>query len=420
MLIHEWCIAVLKGKSQNIRFTELYSLCTKHYKESEFNSEEELLTALEPFKDYFLFEDFMYDYVTFEDDEKVDTPILELAKDVLRSHSNRYTLEVLCRKMNENEAMEVLLDAQSLKSVLSARDCFRIERRSITLFKLSQKGEAYDIEPIVFKKLAKTEEQKQKESEKRIAKEQERQLRKAEIEKERLLRKAIREQERERKREQKQKRAEHKKELRIEKLKKIISYYKITDETTLDDLWANKLIRKDEQTKCNRWGLYTVGQVYNWVDERNLPERIDDYRRHTVRRMLKIASFHDPDLARLIPNVKFSGIQKANRAIRLSQFEGRMVNGKVVVKRGEALRWNYSKEEGVVVGFDSSSGERNFIVQQCDGKKIIFENDPKLFTILDGEEKETVVSKWKKYIKDRREARNAFLPKPMEKTETDE
>jgi len=420
MSIYEWCIAVLKGKSQNIRFTELYNLCTKHYKESEFSSEEELFTALEPFKDYFLFEDFLYDYVTFEDDEIADTSILELAKDVLRSHSNRYTLEVLCSKMNENGAIESQLDAPSLKSFLSARDCFRIERRSITLFKLSQKGEAYDIEPIFFRRPAKTEEQKRQETEQRLFKEQERQLRKAEMEKERLLRKAIREQERERKREQKQKRVEHKKELRIEKVKKIIAYYKITDETTLDELWADKLIRKDELTKCNGWGLYTVGQIYNWVDERNLPERMDDYRKHTVRRMLKIASFHDPDLARLIPNVKFSGIQKANRAIRLSQYEGRAVNGKVVVKRGEALRWNYSKEEGVVVGFDSSSGGRNFIVQQCDGKKIIFENDPRLFTILDGEEKEAVVSKWKKYIKDRKEARNAFLPKPMENTKTDE
>jgi hypothetical protein len=368
-----------------------------------------LLTALKPFKGYFLFEDFEYDYVTFEDDGKTDTSILELAKDVLRSHSNRYTLEVLCRKMNEDNAIEGELDGASLKKMLSERDCFKIEHRSITLFKLSQEGEAYDIEPIIFRKPAKTEEQKRKEAEQRLAKEQERQLRKAELE-----------QERERKREQKLKRTEHKKELRIEKVKKIIAYYKITDETTLDELWAEKLIRKDELTKCNGWGLYTVGQVYYWVVERNVPERMDDYRKHTVRRMLKIASFHDPDLARLIPNVKFSGIRKANRAIRLSQFEGRMINGKVVVKRGEALRWNYSKEEGVVVGFDSSSGERNFIVQQCDGKMIIFENDPRLFTILDGEEKDAVVSKWKKYIKDRKEARSAFLPKPTEKTKTDE
>ena len=411
MSIHEWCIAVLKGKSQNIRFAELYSLCTKHYKESEFNSEEELLTALAPFIDYFLFEDFVYDYVTFEDDGITDTSILKLAKNVLRSHSNRYTLEVLCRKMNEEKTIEGVLDGDSLKEMLLERDCFKIERRSITLFKLSQKGEAYDIEPIIFRRPTKTEEQKRKEAEQRLVKEQERQMRKAEMEKAWQLRKAMREQERERKRELKQKRIEDKKELRIGKLKKIIAYYKITDETTLDELWANKLIRKDELTKCNRWGLYTVGHIYNWVDERNLPERMDDYRKHTVQRMLKIASFHDPDLARLIPNIKFSGIQKVNRAIRLSQFEGRMVNGKVVVKRGEALRWNYSKEEGVVVGFDSSNGERNFIVQQCDGKKMIFENDPNLFTILDGEEKEAVVSKWKKYIKDRKEARSAFLPK---------
>lgn len=415
MSIHEWCIAVLKGKNQNIRFTELYGLCTKHYKEMQFDSEDDLLTALEPFKDYFLFENFEYDYVTFEDDGITDTPILELAKDVLRSHYCRYTLEVLCRKMNENGTIESLLDAPSLKSVLLARDCFKIEHRSITLFKLSQKGEAYDIRPMIFRKPAKTEEQKRREAEERLTKEQERLLRKAEMEKERLLRKAIREQEREKKKEkkqeQKQKLAEQKKELRIENLKKIISYYKVTDETTLDELWTNKLIRKDEQTKCNEWGLYTVGQVYNWVDERNFPERIDDYRKHTVQRMLKIASFHDPDLARLIPNAQFSGIQKVNRAIRLLQYEGRMVDGKVVVKRGEALRWNYSKEEGVVVGFDSSSGERNFIVQQCDGKKIIFENDPKLFTILDGEEKEAVVSKWKKYIKDKKETRRSFLPK---------
>ena len=395
MSIREWCIAVLKGKSQNIRFVELYKLCAKHYKEAVFNSEEDLLAALEPFKYYFLFEDFVYDYVTFEDDEIIDTPILEQAKDVLRSHSNHYTLEVLCRKMNESDVIETQLDSFFLKSILSARDCFIIERRSITFFKLSQKGEAYEIEPIIFRRSEKTEEQKRKDSEQRLVKKRER-----------LLREAIREHERERKREQKLKCAEHKKELRIEKLKKIIAYYKITDETTLDELWASKLIRKEELSKCNGWGLYTVGQVYKWVEERNLPERMDNYRRHTVRRMLKIASFHNPVLALLIPNVKFSGIQKANRATKLSQLEGRMVDGKVVLKRGEVIRWNYTKEEGVVVGFDSSSGERNFIVQLCDGKKIILENDPKLFTILDGEEKEVVVSKWKKYIKDRKEARN--------------
>ena len=295
-------------------------MCTKYYKDVVYNSEEELLASLEPFKEYFLIEDFKYDYVTFEDDGQIDTPILELAKDVLRTHSNHYTLEVLCRKMNGNEAT-VKIDEKSLKSILSTRNCFTIENRSMTLFKLSSKGESCDIEPISFRRPVKTEEQMRKEAEHKLVKEQERQLQKTKREQERLLRKAILEQERERKRVQKHKRTEHRKELRIEKLKTIISYYQISDETTLKQLWVNKLIRKEEFMRCTRWKLDTVGEVYNWVDKRNLAERMDDYGKHTVQRMLKIASFHDPDLARLIPNVKFSGIQKANRALKLSQTE---------------------------------------------------------------------------------------------------
>ena len=85
-----------------------------------------------------------------------------------------------------------------------------------------------------------------------------------------------------------------------------------------DPLWTDKLIRKEEYTKCIEWSLYTVGEVYKWVESNRMAERLYYYRKHTVQRMLKIASFHDPDLARLIPNVKFSGIQKANRAIKLS------------------------------------------------------------------------------------------------------
>ncbi len=321
MCIHEWCIAVLKGKGTNISFKELFRLCTKYYKDVSYNSEEEFLASLEPFKEYFLFEDFKYDYVTLEDDGQIDTPILELAKDVLRTHSNHYTLEVLSRKMNGNEAKAVKIDEQSLKSLISTRDCFTIENRSLTLIKLSSKGESCDIEPISFKRPVKTEEQMRKEAELKLVKEQERQLQKTKREQERLLRKAILEQERERKRVQKQKRTEHRKELRVEKLKTIISYYQISDETTLQQLWVNKLIRKEEFMRCARWKLYTVGEVYNWVDKRNLAERMDDYGKHTVQRMLKIASFHDPEMARLIPNVKFSGIQKANRALKLSQTE---------------------------------------------------------------------------------------------------
>ena len=79
------------------------------------------------------------------------------------------------------------------------------------------------------------------------------------------------------------------------------------------------------------------------------------------------------------------------------------VNG---VKKGDAIRWNYTKEKGIVVGFEKEDGISNIIVQRFNGTKVLFENDPKLFTILDGEEKEVVVSKWEKYIKDTKEARN--------------
>jgi len=54
---------------------------------------------------YFVFEDFRYSYVMFEDDGQRDAPVLELAKEVLRSHSNRYTLSVLRRKMEEPESI---------------------------------------------------------------------------------------------------------------------------------------------------------------------------------------------------------------------------------------------------------------------------------------------------------------------------
>jgi hypothetical protein len=121
-----------------------------------------------------------------------------------------------------------------------------------------------------------------------------------------------------------------------------------------------------------------------------------------------------PDLCDLL-YVEFQKACPLENPNTKSKPKEKKVDGTNNVKREDVLRWNYSKEEGVVVGFDSSSGERNFIVQQCDGKKIIFENDPNLFTILDGEEKQSVISKWKKYIKDRKEARSAFLPQSKKK-----
>ena len=64
MNIHEWCIAVLKGRVNYTKTSDLYSLCTKHFRERNFDSADELLAALEPFKEYFYFEDFHYDYET--------------------------------------------------------------------------------------------------------------------------------------------------------------------------------------------------------------------------------------------------------------------------------------------------------------------------------------------------------------------
>jgi len=398
MNIHEWCIAVLKGRVNYTKTSDLYSLCTKHFRERNFDSADELLASLEPFNEYFCFEDFRYDYVTFDDDGQKDSIIIELAKDVLRSHSNRYTLSVLCRKMNEMDDIDTALNDASLKALLSTRNCFMIEERSIKIIKLSAKGEEFDIEPIVLGRSAKSEEEKKKEAEQKLERKRIREQEKQLKEQERILRRTIKEEERERKRQLKQKKAEHKEERRVEKVRMIISYYQITDETTLEDLWADKLIRKEEWTKCDDWGLHTVGQVYAWVESRHLTERQDDYRKHTIQRMLKIASFHNPELARLIPHVKFSGIQKANRGIKLSKPKREAVLDPINVQLGDVLRWNYTNEEGVVIGFDNEEGTDYIIVRSFNGTKMLFENDPKLFRILEGDEKENVMIKREKYI----------------------
>ena len=393
MNLHEWCIAVLKGRVSNTKISDLYNLCTKHFRERTFDSEDEFLAALEPFNEYFSFENFHYDYVTFDDDGQKDSTIIELAKDVLRSHSNRYTLSVLCRKMNESGNINITLDDVSLKVLLSTRNCFTIEGRSMKIIKLSSKGEEYDIDPIVLEKPAKSEDEKKKEAEQKLEKKRIREQERLAKEQERLLRKAIKEEERERKRQRKLKKAEQKEERRVEKVRMIISYYQITDETTLEELWADKLIRKEEWTKCVDWGLHTVGQVYAWVESRRLIERQDDYRKRTKQRMLKIASFHDAELARLIPHVKFSGIQKANRGIKLSKPKKNTIIEPINVQLGDMLRWNYTKEEGVVIGFDNEEGTDYIIVRSFNGTKALFENDPKLFTKLEGEENDDLTSK---------------------------
>ena len=91
------------------------------------------------------------------------------------------------------------------------------------------------------------------------------------------------------------------------------------------------------------------------------------------------------------------------------------------VKKGDAIRWNYTKEEGIVVGFENEDGISNIIVQRYNGSKIFFENDPRLFKILEDEEKAKVLSKREKYIsetKEKKKAASVPIP-PRTKTKRD-
>ena len=94
------------------------------------------------------------------------------------------------------------------------------------------------------------------------------------------------------------------------------------------------------------------------------------------------------------------------------------ING---VKKGDAIRWNYTKEEGIVIGFEEEDGISNIIVRRFNGTKVLFENDPKLFTILEGKEKDGVITKRGKYIaesKEKKDTGRAFIPKKPQRTKT--
>ena len=52
-------------------------------------------------------------------------------------------------------------------------------------------------------------------------------------------------------------------------------------------------------------------------------------------------------------------------------------------KLGDVIRWNYTGEEGVVVGFEAFEGTKKIVVEQYDGTKIRFDNNPKLYQIID-------------------------------------
>lgn len=94
------------------------------------------------------------------------------------------------------------------------------------------------------------------------------------------------------------------------------------------------------------------------------------------------------------------------------------ING---VKKGDAIRWNYTKEEGIVVGFEDEDGISNIIVRRYNGTKVLFENDPKLFTILEGVEKDNVIFKRKQFLsesKETKETGRTIIPKKSPKSKT--
>lgn len=132
---------------------------------------------------------------------------------------------------------------------------------------------------------------------------------------------------------------------------------------------------------------------------------------------------HRPDLCDLLYDefLKALPLDTSKTPNNSEEEKEKVVNEINGVKKGDAIRWNYTKEEGIVIGFEEEDGISNIIVRRFNGTKVLFENDPKLFTILEGKEKEGVISKREKYIaesKERKETGRAIFPKKQQKTKT--
>ena len=99
---------------------------------------------------------------------------------------------------------------------------------------------------------------------------------------------------------------------------------------------------------------------------------------------------HRPDLCDLLYDefLRTSSVNSTPQPNKPKEEEEIAVNG---VKKGDAIRWNYTKEKGIVVGFENEDGISNIIVQRFNGTKVLFENDPKLFKILEGKEKSKAI-----------------------------
>lgn len=114
--------------------------------------------------------------------------------------------------------------------------------------------------------------------------------------------------------------------------------------------------------------------------------------------------------------VKAHTIQISKKGRKKTKEDSDCENG---VKIGDVLHWNYTKEEGIVVGFESSNGVRWIIVEQYDGYRIYFENDPKLFKILEGAERDNVINKRKDFLNGQFEKEcDKEIEKPKSKKET--
>ena len=130
---------------------------------------------------------------------------------------------------------------------------------------------------------------------------------------------------------------------------------------------------------------------------------------------------HRPDLCDLLYDefLKAHPLDTPKTPNKSEEGKKEVVNEINGVKKGDAIRWNYTKEEGIVIGFEEEDGISNIIVRRFNGTKVLFENDPKLFTILEGKEKEGVISKREKYIaesKEKKDTERAFIPKKSPKT----
>ncbi len=112
------------------------------------------------------------------------------------------------------------------------------------------------------------------------------------------------------------------------------------------------------------------------------------------------------DLCDLLYN-EFLGNNSLMPAPKPDSPKEEMTNAVNGVKKGDVIRWNYTKEKGIVIGFEYEDGISNIIVQRCNGTKILFENDPKLFTILEGNQKDDVITEREKYKAESKERKDS-------------